>query len=87
MVLYNLAVNPEKQAILRKELLEILPEKDSKLTTENMKNMPYLRACIKEAFRVMPVVPGNLRTSGQDIVIKDYKIPKGVRLKFNLMYI
>uniref|UniRef100_A0A1B0CKT8 Cytochrome n=1 Tax=Lutzomyia longipalpis TaxID=7200 RepID=A0A1B0CKT8_LUTLO len=74
--LYNLAKNPEKQNILREELLKILPEKDSPLTTENMKNMPYLRACIKEAIRLMPVIPGNLRTTGQDIVLKGYQIPK-----------
>uniref|UniRef100_A0A1L8E4J3 Putative cytochrome n=1 Tax=Nyssomyia neivai TaxID=330878 RepID=A0A1L8E4J3_9DIPT len=76
MVLYNLAKNPEKQNILREELLQILPDKYSTLTADNMRNMPYLRACIKEALRVTPVTIGNVRTTGKDIVLKGYKIPK-----------
>ncbi|XP_055706104.1 probable cytochrome P450 12b2, mitochondrial isoform X2 [Phlebotomus papatasi] len=75
-ILYNLAQNKEKQDILRSELLKILPEKDSPLTIENMSNLPYLRACIKEGMRIMPVIGGNLRTTGQNIVIKGYQVPK-----------
>ncbi|XP_055691191.1 uncharacterized protein LOC129794464 [Lutzomyia longipalpis] len=75
-ILYNLAKNPEKQNILREELLKILPEKDSPLTAENMREMPYLRACIKEAFRMMPVVSGNFRGTGRDIVLRGYQIPR-----------
>uniref|UniRef100_A0A1B0D8J6 Cytochrome P450 n=1 Tax=Phlebotomus papatasi TaxID=29031 RepID=A0A1B0D8J6_PHLPP len=69
-------MNPEKQNILRSELLKILPEKDTPLTIENTTNMPYLRACIKEALRVMPITIGNLRSSGRNIVLKGYQIPK-----------
>ncbi|GAB0094013.1 hypothetical protein DMENIID0001_092140 [Sergentomyia squamirostris] len=75
-VLHNLALNPDKQKILRSELLKILPEKDSPLTKENSANMPYLRACIKEAMRVTPVIIGNARSAGRDIVLKGYQIPK-----------
>ncbi|XP_059615388.1 probable cytochrome P450 12b2, mitochondrial [Phlebotomus argentipes] len=76
-VLYCLAKNPDKQEKLREAVLKILPEKSSPLTTENMSNMPYLRACIKEALRVYPVTFGNFRTTGQDITLMGYHIPKG----------
>ncbi|XP_055709201.1 probable cytochrome P450 12b2, mitochondrial [Phlebotomus papatasi] len=75
-VLYNLSMNPEKQNILRSELLKILPEKDTPLTIENTTNMPYLRACIKEALRIMPITLGNVRSTGRNIVLKGYQIPK-----------
>lgn len=64
---------------MRHEILSILPNKDSKLTKENMKSMPYLRACIKESARINPVVLGGVRSAGQNLVLKGYQIPKGVR--------
>ncbi|XP_055698585.1 probable cytochrome P450 12a4, mitochondrial [Phlebotomus papatasi] len=79
-VLYVLAKNPEKQDKLRQELMKILPEKTSPLTVENMSNMPYLRACIKEALRLYPVTFGNFRSTGQDLVLKGYHIPKNTRI-------
>lgn len=76
--LYSLALNPDKQEILRNELRTILPNKDDKLTAENMNNLPYLRASIKESFRVDPLVTGNFRTTGRDIAMQGYQIPKDV---------
>lgn len=85
-ILYYLAINPDKQNILREELLKILPEKDSPLTAENMKNMPYLRACIKEAQRMMPVLSGIIRAPTQDIVLSGYHVPKHVSRYLQLKF-
>lgn len=79
-VLYNLARNPEKQEILRKEILKILPEKDSKLSVTSFNSIPYLRAVIKESLRLNSITNGNMRAAGQDIVLQGYRIPKGVSL-------
>ncbi|GAB0089670.1 hypothetical protein DMENIID0001_042490 [Sergentomyia squamirostris] len=76
-VLSNLALNPEHQNILRNEILKILPEKDSPLTMEKMANLPYLRACVKEAMRMTPTFFVNTRLVGRDIVLQGYQIPKG----------
>lgn len=76
-LLYLLAKHPQKQEKLRQELMTILPDKNTLLTPENMKNLPYLRACMKEQHRVLPVVFGNARAAGEDIVIQGYRIPKG----------
>ncbi|KAL7041073.1 hypothetical protein ACKWTF_000618 [Chironomus riparius] len=73
--LYCLAKNPEKQEILRQEVINILPDKNSKLTPEKARNMPYLRAVVKESFRLFPVVLGNVRMTTKDIVISGYQVP------------
>ncbi|XP_055539504.1 cytochrome P450 CYP12A2-like isoform X1 [Wyeomyia smithii] len=76
-ILHCLATNPDKQAKLRGELRTILPNKDSPLTPENMRNLPYLRACIKEGIRICPPTARNLRQAGKDLVLQGYRIPKG----------
>lgn len=78
MLLLCLAQNQPKQDLLRQELTRILPDFDSKLTPENMKNMPYLRACLKESYRTRPIFPGTVRNTGRDMVIKGYKVPQNV---------
>ncbi|XP_053964912.1 probable cytochrome P450 12c1, mitochondrial isoform X1 [Anastrepha ludens] len=75
-----IAKNPEKQQKLREELLNVLPHKDDHFTMENMKNLPYLRACIKEALRVYPLAFGNIRETGADLVLGGYQVPKGTRV-------
>lgn len=57
--------------------MEKLPHKDSKLTSEAMKNMPYLRACMKEAQRMEAVILGTMRRVDRDLVLGGYQIPKG----------
>lgn len=76
--LYMLAKNPDKQENLRKEVLSILPEKSSKLTPQSLNNIPYLRAVIKEALRLNSPINGNIRSTGTDLVLKGYQVPKDV---------
>lgn len=76
--LYMLAKNPEKQRKLREEILKIMPQKDSILTMDSLNNIPYLRACLKEVIRLNPILMGNMRGAGCDLVLKGYQIPKGV---------
>lgn len=84
--MYLLARHPEKQEKLRKELKEIMPDKNSVLTGDNMKNMPYLRAVIKETLRLLSPQIGNMRRTADNIVLKGYQIPKDVDIFLGLMY-
>uniref|UniRef100_A0A1I8NZB8 Cytochrome P450 n=1 Tax=Stomoxys calcitrans TaxID=35570 RepID=A0A1I8NZB8_STOCA len=78
-VLLCVATNPEKQQKLRKEILTKVG-KTSAFTIENMNNLPYLRACIKEAIRIYPLVFGNIRATGMDLCLSGYQIPKGTKI-------
>lgn len=70
--------NPDKQAKLREEIRKCLPEKNSEFTTEIYNHMPYIKACYKEALRMNPVVSGDARGTGKDVVLEGYQVPKGV---------
>nr|ADE05592.1 cytochrome P450 333B11 [Manduca sexta] len=69
--LYLLATNPEKQQKLREEVLS------------QSEKRPYLKACIKEAMRLMPVVPGNIRKTTKEYNVLGYHIPKNMELIFS----
>ncbi|XP_073836139.1 probable cytochrome P450 12c1, mitochondrial [Musca autumnalis] len=74
-----LAKAPEKQEKLRQEILTNIGNAND-FTIENMANLPYLRACIKEALRIYPVVFGNIRISAKDLSLSGYQIPKGTNV-------
>lgn len=81
--MYYIAKNPEKQEKLREELHRLPTDSNGKLTATSFLNAPYLRACIKEVMRMAPIITGTARAASRDIVIKGYKIPKGVSVTWN----
>ncbi|CAE7416930.1 Cyp12b2 [Symbiodinium natans] len=85
--LLYLAMNPEKQEILRKELREVLGSGD--ITEEiaaNMKSkLPYLRAVIRETHRVAPATPiMTQRPAPCDVELAGYSVPEGTPVGFNV---
>ncbi|XP_034658380.1 probable cytochrome P450 12c1, mitochondrial [Drosophila subobscura] len=79
-ILLSLAKNPQQQQKLREEIVSKLPQPDRQFTLAEMKSLPYLRACIKEAMRMYPVTFGNVRSAGTDVVLDGYRIPQGTHL-------
>ncbi|XP_068083623.1 probable cytochrome P450 49a1 [Anabrus simplex] len=75
-----LSRNQDKQGILYEELKRILPRKDQEITANNLEDMKYLKACLKETARISPVFPANFRQTPTDMVIGNYQIPKGINL-------
>ncbi|CAG9786719.1 unnamed protein product [Diatraea saccharalis] len=63
-LLYNLAINKEAQDKLRQEIRAQTSTK-------------YLKACVKESLRLLPVLSANLRETSKDYVIGGYQIPAG----------
>ncbi|KAM7406842.1 hypothetical protein PAMA_002851 [Pampus argenteus] len=74
--LYHLAKEPEIQQQLYQEVISVCPG-DKVPTSEDIANMPYLKAIIRETLRLYPVVPGNARlTVEKEIVVGDHLFPK-----------
>lgn len=85
--MFCLAKNQQKQEKLREELMRIMPDSDTHLTAESLSNIPYLRGVLKESIRVYPPVSGNIRRSAKDLVIRGYRIPKGVDMVMGFYHI
>lgn len=64
-----LAIYPETQEKLFQEIRSVLPGQNDDVTKEDVNNMPYLDAFLKEAFRFFPVVPVLTRIIKKDIRI------------------
>ncbi|GFT88830.1 probable cytochrome P450 49a1 [Nephila pilipes] len=76
-LIYHLAKNPEKQEILYQEINRLFPSKEMKMTPPIYNEMRYLKACVKEAMRLNPVIGGAARTLANDAVLSGYKVPAG----------
>ncbi|CAG9785114.1 unnamed protein product [Diatraea saccharalis] len=74
--LYHLARNKNCQERLFKEILTLLPSKDSNITPEILAKANYTRSCIKESLRLNPVAIGVGRVLQNDIKLRGYLIPK-----------
>lgn len=83
---YHLARNPRCQI----KLYEEIKKNDITITKENLKDMKYLQACIKECLRLNPAIPILSRVLTNDVVIHNYNIPKGTHVLFaahlNILY-
>lgn len=75
--LYLLARNPEVQAKLQQEVDNVVGEHNGPLTVHHLAQFSYMKAVIKEAFRVFPLVIGTTRSLDKDLILGDYLIPKG----------
>ncbi|KAJ6139796.1 Cytochrome P450 E-class group I, partial [Penicillium samsonianum] len=55
---------------------------------EDMVNLPYIRACVKEMLRMNPILaPGIRRYEDQDVIYKNHVIPKGTVLLANTAFL
>ncbi|KAL6050550.1 Cholesterol side-chain cleavage enzyme, mitochondrial [Balamuthia mandrillaris] len=76
--LYELSRHPEAQALLQKEVDEVL--KGEKPNAETLKHLPIVKGCIREALRMHPVAFMIPRILDNEIELRGYRIPAGVQL-------
>ncbi|XP_046575723.1 1,25-dihydroxyvitamin D(3) 24-hydroxylase, mitochondrial-like [Haliotis rubra] len=82
-MLYEVAKNPDVQKKLREELERSVPPGEIP-TPVHLRNMPYLKAVIKETLRLYPVGSYVGRINQHDIVILGYQVPKGKNVVVSL---
>ncbi|XP_043288491.1 probable cytochrome P450 12a5, mitochondrial [Venturia canescens] len=79
-LLYYLAKNPRVQRKLRDEISSVMSNGESSMTQENLNQMTYLKACLRECLRLRPAFPYISRILPKNITLHGYSIPKGTCL-------
>ncbi|CAG8795444.1 26069_t:CDS:2, partial [Racocetra persica] len=74
--LYFLAKHPDFQDRLRKELLDIFPDRDYHPTFDQIEQLKFLDCTVKEVLRFFPPVPILARVNKKDEMFNGYFIPK-----------
>ncbi|CAD6193406.1 unnamed protein product [Caenorhabditis auriculariae] len=75
--LHLMGNNSDIQARVQKEIDDVLGEADRPITYEDLGELRYLEACIKETLRLYPSVPLIARQCVEDIKIKKHVLPAG----------
>ncbi|XP_055604846.1 cytochrome P450 4c21-like [Uranotaenia lowii] len=78
-----LAMLPEVQEKLHKEIVTKIPNENDQSDPEILKSLPYLEKVIRESLRLAPVGPIIARVNLADIELDEHKIPKGNLFVFN----
>ncbi|CAE6385525.1 unnamed protein product [Rhizoctonia solani] len=86
---YILAENPKIMAKLRSEVLNHLGTSNHP-TSEDFKEMKYLRAVLNETLRLFPAVPMNERTAVKSTILysggKKYYVPAGATMPYSVLH-
>jgi len=80
-LLYHLARTPQAQDDLFQELSPLL--NGGPLLKHHMKDVTYLKACLKESSRITPVTGAHQRTINSDLIAQGYLLPAGTFIEFS----
>jgi cytochrome P450 len=83
-LLHNLGQFPEVQNTLRQEIYSVLG-RNSPITSENLRQLKYLRNTIKESLRFTPTLPNLIRFFDKPMVISGYEIPPKIPIALPLL--
>ncbi|KAK1998257.1 cytochrome P450, partial [Colletotrichum falcatum] len=80
-----LATNPRVQGEARDELMRV--DDPDHLYAWDLRNLPYVPACIKKATHKTILAPGITHFADHDVVYKNHIIPKGAVLVANTAFL
>lgn len=73
-------MNPECQEKLYAEACSIIPNSRHTITSQDLNQTTYIKAIIKETFRMNPVSVGVGRILPRNAVLSGYEVPAGVSI-------
>nr|CAH0105835.1 unnamed protein product [Daphnia galeata] len=79
-ILYHLAKNPAKQEKVYEEVNRFLPKFSNIITQDILAELKYLKAAVKESFRLNPISIGVGRILPEDATFSGYHCPKNTIL-------
>ncbi|XP_057367927.1 cytochrome P450 302a1, mitochondrial-like [Daphnia carinata] len=79
-ILYHLAKNPLSQEKIYLEVKQLLPKSNSVVTSDVLAQLKYLKAAVKESFRLNPISIGVGRILPEDSSFSGYHCPKNTIL-------
>ncbi|XP_063428230.1 cytochrome P450 10-like [Mytilus trossulus] len=82
-VLYNLAKNPEVQEKLYRETKNVLQDNEP-ITPEKLSQLSYVKAVVKETFRLYPITFATSRHIEDKLEVGGYMLPAGTHVQANL---
>ncbi|XP_053204525.1 ecdysone 20-monooxygenase-like [Panonychus citri] len=77
-LLHHLSVNHEIQEKLFQELVQVIGNSQVDVNETHLSRLPYLKACLKESFRLTTVIPNLVRILPDSISLSGQTIPAGV---------
>ncbi|CAD6197783.1 unnamed protein product [Caenorhabditis auriculariae] len=80
--LFNIAKHEDIQERLRAEINSVVKPWEE-ITPAILQKLPFLRACIKETFRLFPLTTEISRIPQRDLIIRNFKIPAGTPIDIN----
>uniref|UniRef100_A0AC34FC64 Cytochrome P450 n=1 Tax=Panagrolaimus sp. ES5 TaxID=591445 RepID=A0AC34FC64_9BILA len=82
--LFNIATHPKCQQKIYNEIHSVLTESESNdLTAESLSKLQYLKAAIKETFRLFPIGTEVSRVPQKDLILSNYHIPAKTPIDIN----
>ncbi|KAK6737263.1 hypothetical protein RB195_019762 [Necator americanus] len=80
--LFNIASNPNVQDELRQEVNSVV-DRAGDITPTHLSKLSFLRACIKETFRLFPIGTEISRIPQKDLVLSGYHVPARTPVDIN----
>lgn len=78
-LIHHLATNSDKQDILYEEICSIFGP-TGRMDETGLNKMQFLKACLQESQRLLPIALGTIRVTTSDMVLSGYHIPTGTNV-------